>query len=120
MIVLVWGQNFVFVWVCANKSGNTSLMEATIKGHTDVAHALLKRPDIDVNIQNKKGFTVLMGAIWLHHVDTVQELLKREDIKVNLHGKVGYKQYKIKNLSSIYVQVFYVFFSGDGNSFLDF
>ena len=60
-----------------NNDGNTALMLAAQKGHTDIFNALLaKNPNI-INAQNKFGATALYLAVENEHPDTVNALLNQ-------------------------------------------
>ena len=54
-----------------NKRGQTALMRASYRGHTEVVKLLLERPEIDVNVQNSRGDTALMWASWNDHTEIV-------------------------------------------------
>jgi len=67
--------------------GYTALMEASQRGHTEIARALLAA-GANVNMQNKYGDTALMEASQRGHTEVVRALLAA-GANVNLQNKGG-------------------------------
>ena len=67
-----------------NLQDSYRFIEAAKEGDLKVVKELLKRSDIDVNIQNIDGNTALIWASYEGHLDIVKELLKRSDIDLNI------------------------------------
>jgi len=65
----------------------TPLQVISIMGYTEIAKLLLKREDIDVNIQNKNDNTPLHIALINEYPEIAELLLKHKDIKVNIQNK---------------------------------
>jgi ankyrin repeat protein len=57
-----------------DRDGQTALMQAAVKGHTDIVLALVAA-GADVHPQNEFGQTALMQAAVKGHTDIVQTLL---------------------------------------------
>jgi hypothetical protein len=66
------------------ESGSTALIEASIRGHTEIVQLLLENNDINVHQQDKKyGLTALMHASEKGHTEIVKMLLNHKDIHAN-------------------------------------
>jgi serine/threonine-protein phosphatase 6 regulatory ankyrin repeat subunit B len=52
--------------------------------------SLLKKENIDINLQTKYGKTALIIALLYGHIDIVRLLLEREDIDINLQDNNGW------------------------------
>jgi ankyrin repeat protein len=64
-------------------------LEASRAGNLDVVKELLKRSDIDVNIQDNDGNTALIWVSFYGQFEITKELLKRSDIDVNIQDNDG-------------------------------
>ena len=64
--------------------------ENTNKEHKQFITLLLKRKDININIQNEIGNTPMHLAVNNPFTDIVKELLKFKDINVNIQNNYGY------------------------------
>lgn len=73
----------------ANNYGQTALIWAAAKGHTEVVRILLQVPGIDVNYANNNGSTALIWAAYCGHTEVVRILLETPGINVNHAEKSG-------------------------------
>lgn len=58
-------------------SGSTALLEATNRGHTRIADALLSTPGIQVDLRHPTGFTALILAVENNNAEMVRLLLQK-------------------------------------------
>ena len=65
-----------------NKCGVTALMKALQNNEPQIVSALLKTPNIDVNIKDLSGESALMYA--LNNLETLSQFLKTPEINVNI------------------------------------
>lgn len=71
-------------------SGRTALMLAILKGHVEVAKAIISDPRTDVNLRDDQGFTALMLAYFLNDKTTTNLLLSHRNIITHLKNKDGF------------------------------
>ena len=71
-------------------NGFNALIMAAQKGHTYVVEKLIKRKDLEVNLQKNDGYNALMMAANDGHADVVEKLMEREDLEVNLQENNGF------------------------------
>ena len=69
---------------------NVALVLAARNNRLNVVQALLKVPDINVNIQDQNGATALLWAVDRDNLDIVQALLGARDINVNIQDQDGF------------------------------
>jgi ankyrin repeat protein len=70
--------------------GDTALICASSKGHSEVVKLLLKHSKTDVNQKNKDGYTALICASNTNRLEVVKLLLKHPKININQKNKDGY------------------------------
>ncbi|OGI28755.1 MAG: hypothetical protein A2287_06930 [Candidatus Melainabacteria bacterium RIFOXYA12_FULL_32_12] len=71
-----------------NKEGNTALISAILENDNNKIEKLIKRDDIDVNIQNSTGDTALMYSVVIDRKELVNKLLEK-GADTNLKNKHG-------------------------------
>ena len=70
--------------------GCTALLIAAGEGHVKIVEMLLKKEDIELNVQDYDyGDTALLVAASMGHHHVVRMLLKEENIEVNLANWAG-------------------------------
>ena len=69
--------------------GDTALMRAVYRGHTEITQLLLARSEIQINEKNPSGDTTLMDAAYRGHTEITQLLLARSEIQINEKNPYG-------------------------------
>lgn len=70
-----------------NKCGVTALMKTLQNNEPQIVSALLKTPNIDVNIKDLSGESALIYA--LNNLETLSQFLKTPEINVNIKDNLG-------------------------------
>ena len=68
---------------------NTPLINALIYKHYDVAHKLLDRNDININLVSSDGNSALLHAVLNDNIDIINKLISKPDININLQNQNG-------------------------------
>jgi ankyrin repeat protein len=73
----------------AAHNGDTALIIAARKGHSDIIEVLLSHPKIEVNLCNSAGRSPLMIAALQGQLDCTQKLLQIPEIDINAEDQDG-------------------------------
>ena len=69
-------------------SCHTALMIAVERNHLDLVKALMKHPEIDLNVQSlHEGYTALHFAVLTHNADIVKQLMSGKNIDVTIRSR---------------------------------